>query len=537
MTSTVLDFSAGIIPAKAVRDAGHIGSVRYISPPRESWMRGKPATAAEVADYKANALDTAFVWQYGGADNPDAMRGARGGELDAKAADEQLKLIKRTGYPVFFAVDFDITLKQWNSVAVEYFRAACKVLGRDRVGIYGHSRVCDWAREDGVIGSAGAGKFLMWQTRSWVNDPDAKVKLPPDYVHPLAVLYQRTHNVPGPAGMQVDVNDILHVYWGQHPPRPDQSQDQTVTDPAPTAPSLPTGPAPKPTAQFKCDADVLTWRDNGIARRARRGICIHTDESAYNYATGQLRPTAWTADQLAEYNRRRDISGGSYHLGIDRAGRTVRQNDDVYGTWSVGSLGNDEMFHVCCTGTAYQTREQWLSLGKAQLAKLADVLAHYCRFHDIEPRRIAPADLRAGRKGILGHWDCSKFYGGSDHWDPGGYDGTTGVPRTAGGFPWDYVLGLLRKQLEAPAPTPALPHAPTTDTKETIMNDQDRDLLNRIHDQQAGMRDDDGVQRYRGWEQLGGRTLVDGLAAIGEKLGVDGFRAPLIGDAAAGDPK
>ena len=49
MSSTVLDFSAGIIPAKAIRDAGHVGAVRYISPPRESWMRGKPATAAEVA--------------------------------------------------------------------------------------------------------------------------------------------------------------------------------------------------------------------------------------------------------------------------------------------------------------------------------------------------------------------------------------------------------------------------------------------------------------------------------------------------------
>lgn len=472
MSSTVLDFSAGIIPAKAIRDAGHVGAVRYISPPRESWMRGKPATAAEVADYKSNALDTAFVWQYGGADNPDAMRGARGGELDAKAADEQLKLIQRTGYPVFFAVDFDITLEQWNTTAVEYFRAACKVLGRERVGIYGHSRVCDWAREDGVIGSAGGGKYLMWQTSSWAQ--------PRGHVHPAAVLYQRTHNVPGPAGMQVDVNDVLHVYWGQHPPRPDQTQDQTVTDPAPTAPSLPTGPAPKPTEQFKCDADVLTWRDNGIARRSRRAICLHTDESAYNYATGQMRATAWTADQLAEYNRRRDISGGSYHLGVDRAGRTVRQNDDVYGVWAVGSLGNDEMFHVCCTGTAYQTREQWLSLGKAQLAKLADVLAHYCRFHDIPAVRIAPADLRAGRKGILGHWDCSKFYGGSDHWDPGGYDGTTGVPRTAGGFPWDHVLDLVRQRLNPPAPTTPTPDtpAPIPPKETTVIPEKIQSIIN-----------------------------------------------------------
>lgn len=30
--------------------------------------------------------------------------------------------------------------------------------------------------------------------------------------------------------------------------------------------------------------------------------------------------------------------------------------------------------------------------------------------------------------------------------------------------------------------------------------------------------------RYPGWEQLGGRTVVDAIAAIGAKLGIDGFR-------------
>lgn len=472
--ATVIDFSAGIIPAKQVRDAGHIGSIRYISPPREAWMRGKPATPAEIADYKANALDTAFVWQYG-AGTPttsDVMRGRPGGLEDARNADAKLREIKRTGYPVFFAVDFDITIQQWNDTAVHYFRAAAEVLGRERVGIYGHSRVCDWARQDGVIGAAGGGKWLMWQTSSWAQ--------PRGHIHPGAVLYQHTHNVPGPGGMRIDINDVRHTYWGQHPPRPDQAQDQPVTDPQPAAPEAPSGPAPKPTEQFKADRDLLTWRDNGIARRPRIGIGIHTDESAYNYATGQMRDGAWTADQLAEYNRRRDISGGSYHLGIDRDGRTVRQNDDVYGTWSVGSVGNDLLFHVCLTGTAYQTREQWLTLGAKQLDKLADVLAHYCRFHDIPATRISPADLRAGRKGILGHWDCSKHWGGSDHWDPGGYDGTTGVPKTAGGFPWDHVIQLTRQRVDAatkPAPAPA-PEPEKEKPVDVIHQDRIQSLIN-----------------------------------------------------------
>ena len=225
--ATVLDYSAKPIPARLIRDAGHLGAIRYISPPREKWMQGKPATADEIEDFKKNALDTAFVWQYGGAANPDAMRGYEGGRADAEAADKQLKDIKRTGYPVFFAVDFDITLNQWNQTAVEYFKAACEVLGRHRVGIYGHSRVCDWAREDGVIGTAGDGKYLMWQTISWSRGA----------VHPQAVLLQNVHNVPGPAGVQVDVNQVLHTYWGQHPPgntpAPKPKEDTPMIKPNP----------------------------------------------------------------------------------------------------------------------------------------------------------------------------------------------------------------------------------------------------------------------------------------------------------------
>ena len=40
--ATVLDYSAGVPQAAAVRDAGYDGAVRYISPPRADWMRGKP---------------------------------------------------------------------------------------------------------------------------------------------------------------------------------------------------------------------------------------------------------------------------------------------------------------------------------------------------------------------------------------------------------------------------------------------------------------------------------------------------------------
>lgn len=203
--STVLDFSAAVPRAIDIKNAGHSGAVMYISPARESWMGAKPVQRNHIDDFDTHGLKSAFVWQYGKEKNPDVMRGYQGGVADAKAAQKHLNAIKCSGHPVFFAVDFDISLHQWNSVAVEYFKGACSVLGRQRVGIYGHSRVVAWAQEDGVVAEVAPGRCLGWVTRSWSNGETGR-----DY----AVLYQRIHNAPGPSGVQVDINDVLHPEWG-----------------------------------------------------------------------------------------------------------------------------------------------------------------------------------------------------------------------------------------------------------------------------------------------------------------------------------
>lgn len=69
------------------------------------------------------------------------------------------------------------------------------------------------------------------------------------------------------------------------------------------------------------------------------------------------------------------------------------------------------------------------------------------------------------------------------------------------------------KPVPEPKPAPAPPPTPTGD-----------DLLNLILDQLAGPRDADGVQRYRGWPQLGGLTLVDAVAVLGAHLQIEGFK-------------
>lgn len=222
--ATVIDFSASYPSPDSVRAAGHDGVMLYLSPPRESWMGGKKITKQVVDDYKAAGLKIAVCWQYGKGDDPataDTMRGAAGGRADAEAAQAKLTEIGLPGHPVFFCVDFDITLNQWNSVAVEYFKAAGHILGRHRVGIYGHSRVVHWAMEDQVVATVAPGRVLGWVTRSWSGSFTGER---------YAVLFQRIHNTPGPDGVLIDINDVHHDEWGWRP---------LTATPAPETPNLP----------------------------------------------------------------------------------------------------------------------------------------------------------------------------------------------------------------------------------------------------------------------------------------------------------
>ena len=217
--ATVIDTAGGFPAPYQIKAAGHSGHIVYISPDRTGGgLPGKPVTKGHVDGLRAAGLDVACVWQYGkdsSAAPPDVMRGAAGGEADAKAADAKLRSLGLDGWPVFFAVDFDINIDQWNDTAVHYFRAAAKVLGRDRVGIYGHSKVCHWAGpEDQVIAEVAPGRFLAWQTPAWSDGVRARG---------YAVLYQAvldTRSNPGPlvGGFRVDVNQVWHEYWGQRPP-------------------------------------------------------------------------------------------------------------------------------------------------------------------------------------------------------------------------------------------------------------------------------------------------------------------------------
>lgn len=173
-------------------------------------------------------------------------------------------------------------------------------------------------------------------------------------------------------------------------------------------------------AQYQTKFTDLTTNDDGVRGSRPRLLVVHTFEGQdldvrrmMDYQSGRL-PHQRT---------------GSYHVVIDAAGQSGRENDNVYIPWAAGWNGNRIGLHVSLAGRAAFTREQWLARG-AQLAELARWLAHESREQAIPLRKVIGVGDPAVR-GVCGHADISQaFPRDTNHTDPGR------------AFPWDHVLSL-----------------------------------------------------------------------------------------------
>lgn len=93
---------------------------------------------------------------------------------------------------------------------------------------------------------------------------------------------------------------------------------------------------------------------------------------------------------------------------------------------------NSDGIQVELAGYARQTRGEWLDeYGRRMLDRAARAVAQYCRKFTIPPVHLSNDQLRAGKSGIIGHYQASQVYRKSDHMDPG----------TA--FPWDVFMDLV----------------------------------------------------------------------------------------------
>lgn len=203
---TILDYSGGVPSAQSVKDAGHVGAIRYVSEarPGAEWMIGKPVSITETTDFANHGLYTASVYQFGKGETSDWKRGAAGAAVHSPQAIALHKAAGGpTGVPIYVAIDDNPTREQYTNQIRPYLEAFERDLNAAgyQMGIYGNYATLDWAVADDL------GEYF-WQ-HEWGSN---------GRVHPQADLHQVRIDKDSVGGVTVDINNIYSSDWGQWTP-------------------------------------------------------------------------------------------------------------------------------------------------------------------------------------------------------------------------------------------------------------------------------------------------------------------------------
>ena len=198
----LFDYAAGVLKAADIKAAGGIGAIRYVSDrrPGGDWMLGKPIQLSEARELYQAGLKIVSNYQFGKQATADWLGGQSAGVVHAKRG---VELHTAAGgpaaAPIYASIDDNPTREQYTKQVAPYLRGWESVIGHQRVGIYGNSKVIDWALQDGL----GA---WFWQ-HNWGT--------PKGFVHPAAHLHQFEIDARTVAGVGVDLNNILKPQFGQ----------------------------------------------------------------------------------------------------------------------------------------------------------------------------------------------------------------------------------------------------------------------------------------------------------------------------------
>ena len=220
------------------------------------------------------------------------------------------------------------------------------------------------------------------------------------------------------------------------------------------------------------------WSKNHSARGTKVDAwLIHTQEGGGGDSA---------AEDLAQWFQ--NGNNVSYHYTVSQAsdgGVTVVDCVDTdRASWSVLSA-NGRSINLCFAGSkASWSREQWLKQSKA-IDVAAYLAVQDCKKYGIPPKVIAPPYTER-LPGISDHRYVTKVLKDGTHTDVGD------------GFPWDYFAARVAFWANGGEPT----------AKRFPDDWSDRDLLIEILRQLRG-------PTLKGWNQLGGKTLVDAVAELG----------------------
>ncbi|WP_280233275.1 DUF1906 domain-containing protein [Nocardia cyriacigeorgica] len=198
---TLVDYAAGVPSAAAIRDAGHIGVIRYVSDrrPGAEWMEGKPLRAAEVEDLDSAGLAIVSCYQFGKGPTADWRGGLEAGKRHAERGLElHLAAGGPEGVPIYASIDDNPSAADFATMIAPYLLGWHAVLGRENTGVYANSPTIDLAV------AAGLGSWY-WQ-HDWGT--------PEGHVNAAAHLHQFEIDDRTIDGIGVDLNNVLTAEYG-----------------------------------------------------------------------------------------------------------------------------------------------------------------------------------------------------------------------------------------------------------------------------------------------------------------------------------
>lgn len=199
---TLIDYAGGVPSAAAIRDAGHIGVIRYVSDrrPGAEWMAGKPLRSPEVDDLKAAGLQIVSCYQFGKGPTADWRGGLEAGK---RHAERGLALHRAAGgpynVPIYASIDDNPSPVDFATMIAPYLLGWQAVLGTENTGVYANTPTIELAR------AASLGSWY-WQ-HNWGT--------PKGFVHPAANLHQVEIDKQSIDGVGIDVNNVLTPEYGQ----------------------------------------------------------------------------------------------------------------------------------------------------------------------------------------------------------------------------------------------------------------------------------------------------------------------------------
>ncbi|GAJ79301.1 hypothetical protein NBRGN_006_00410 [Nocardia brasiliensis NBRC 14402] len=199
---TLIDYSGGVPSAQGIKEAGHLGVIRYVSDrrPGAEWMIGKPLLANEVDQLHNAGLHIVSCYQFGKGPTAD-WRG--GFDAGIKHAQRGLELHRAAGgpegVPIYASIDDNPDPVEFTTMIAPYLLGWQEVLGRENTGMYANAPTIELATAAGLA-------TYYWQ-HNWGT--------PKGFVHPAADLHQFEIDKRSLDGIGIDLNNILHDDFGQ----------------------------------------------------------------------------------------------------------------------------------------------------------------------------------------------------------------------------------------------------------------------------------------------------------------------------------